>query len=98
MYITDLAGSEVKFDRQGDGLARYDILNYQKNVNSSGYHYKVGYNNVFLPTYTTHMGNNIIYICIYGSFSTYIEFRYIQSGPLKATIFLLSVILQTTGP
>ena len=39
--LTDLAGSEVKFDRQGDGLARYDILNYQKNVNSSGYHYKV---------------------------------------------------------
>ncbi|XP_022217275.2 metabotropic glutamate receptor [Drosophila obscura] len=37
----DLAGSEVKFDRQGDGLARYDILNYQRLENSSGYHYKV---------------------------------------------------------
>ncbi|EDW83550.2 uncharacterized protein Dwil_GK13663 [Drosophila willistoni] len=37
----DLAGSEVKFDRQGDGLARYDILNYQRLDNSSGYQYKV---------------------------------------------------------
>ncbi|XP_037729107.1 metabotropic glutamate receptor isoform X3 [Drosophila subpulchrella] len=36
----DLAGSEVKFDRQGDGLARYDILNYQRLENSSGYQYK----------------------------------------------------------
>ncbi|TDG39737.1 hypothetical protein AWZ03_013841 [Drosophila navojoa] len=36
-----LAGSEVKFDRQGDGLARYDILNYQRLDNSSGYQYKV---------------------------------------------------------
>lgn len=39
--FTDLAGSEVKFDKQGDGLARYDILNYQKLHNASGYHYKV---------------------------------------------------------
>lgn len=31
----------MKFDSQGDGLARYDILNYQKLENSSGYHYKV---------------------------------------------------------
>ncbi|XP_044742127.1 metabotropic glutamate receptor [Chrysoperla carnea] len=38
----DLAGSEVKFDRQGDGLARYDILNYQKLANNaSGYHYRM---------------------------------------------------------
>ncbi|KAH8323927.1 hypothetical protein KR074_003157, partial [Drosophila pseudoananassae] len=37
----DLAGSVVKFDRQGDGLARYDILNYQRLKNSSGYQYKV---------------------------------------------------------
>lgn len=37
----DIAGSEVKFDRQGDGLARYDILNYQKNSNASGYYYRV---------------------------------------------------------
>lgn len=36
-----MAGSQVKFDSQGDGLARYDILNYQKLENSSGYHYKV---------------------------------------------------------
>lgn len=39
--LQDLAGSEVKFDRQGDGLARYDILNYQRLYNSSGYQYKV---------------------------------------------------------
>lgn len=39
--MTDIAGSEVKFDRQGDGLARYDILNYQKNANASGYYYRV---------------------------------------------------------
>ncbi|XP_044573571.1 metabotropic glutamate receptor isoform X3 [Drosophila ananassae] len=37
----DLAGSVVKFDRQGDGLARYDILNYQRLKNSTGYQYKV---------------------------------------------------------
>ncbi|XP_055922412.1 metabotropic glutamate receptor isoform X1 [Eupeodes corollae] len=37
----DLAGSEVKFDSQGDGLARYDILNYQRLDNSTGYYYKV---------------------------------------------------------
>ncbi|KAH8391456.1 hypothetical protein KR215_004293, partial [Drosophila sulfurigaster] len=39
--FVDLAGSEVKFDRQGDGLARYDILNYQRLDNSTGYQYKV---------------------------------------------------------
>lgn len=39
--FADIAGSEVKFDRQGDGLARYDILNYQKNSNASGYYYRV---------------------------------------------------------
>ncbi|XP_037925369.1 metabotropic glutamate receptor isoform X2 [Hermetia illucens] len=39
--FVDMAGSQVKFDSQGDGLARYDILNYQKLENSSGYHYKV---------------------------------------------------------
>lgn len=39
--VPDLANSEVKFDEQGDGLARYDILNYQKLPNTSGYHYKV---------------------------------------------------------
>ncbi|XP_023158905.1 metabotropic glutamate receptor-like [Ceratitis capitata] len=37
----DLTGSVVKFDRQGDGLARYDILNYQRLENSTGYQYKV---------------------------------------------------------
>lgn len=44
----DLAGSLVKFDSQGDGLARYDILNYQKLNNSSGYHYRVS---AFLTCY-----------------------------------------------
>lgn len=39
--IADPAGSEVKFDKQGDGLARYDILNYQKLQNASGHHYRV---------------------------------------------------------
>uniref|UniRef100_A0A1A9WYC5 G-protein coupled receptors family 3 profile domain-containing protein n=1 Tax=Glossina brevipalpis TaxID=37001 RepID=A0A1A9WYC5_9MUSC len=38
----DLAGSQVKFDRQGDGLARYDVLNYQRvEPNSSSYYYKI---------------------------------------------------------
>jgi hypothetical protein len=48
--VPDLADSEVKFDNQGDGLARYDILNYQKLPNTSGYHYKVG---LFLCIYAT---------------------------------------------
>lgn len=39
--VTDIAGSSVKFDKRGDGLARYDILNYQKLQNGTGYHYKV---------------------------------------------------------
>ncbi|XP_044256877.1 metabotropic glutamate receptor [Tribolium madens] len=39
--FTDLAGSPVKFDHRGDGLARYDILNYQRLINASGYHYRV---------------------------------------------------------
>uniref|UniRef100_A0A1B0FA03 G-protein coupled receptors family 3 profile domain-containing protein n=1 Tax=Glossina morsitans morsitans TaxID=37546 RepID=A0A1B0FA03_GLOMM len=38
----DLAGSQVKFDRRGDGLARYDVLNYQRLApNSSSYYYKI---------------------------------------------------------
>ncbi|XP_050497370.1 metabotropic glutamate receptor-like [Diabrotica virgifera virgifera] len=43
MSFTDLAGSPVKFDDSGDGLARYDILNYQRHLNSSGYHYRVSF-------------------------------------------------------
>lgn len=39
--ISDSTGSPVRFDRRGDGLARYDILNYQKLTNSTGYHYRV---------------------------------------------------------
>ena len=37
-------GSEVKFDAQGDGLARYTITNYRRLGGSSGnngYDYKV---------------------------------------------------------
>ncbi len=43
LYINvDPAGSEVKFDAQGDGLARYTIMNYRRLPNSaSGYDYKV---------------------------------------------------------
>ena len=39
----DPAGSEVKFDARGDGLARYTIMNYRRLPNSanSGYDYKV---------------------------------------------------------
>ena len=39
--IADPAGSEVKFDAQGDGLARYTIMNYRRIPNSSVYDYKV---------------------------------------------------------
>lgn len=40
-FISDLGGSEVRFDHRGDGVPRYDILNYQKLQNSTGYHYRV---------------------------------------------------------
>ncbi|XP_022245723.1 metabotropic glutamate receptor-like [Limulus polyphemus] len=36
----DLAGSEVKFNHQGDGLGRYIIYNYQRIGNSSLFEYK----------------------------------------------------------
>ncbi|KAG7207808.1 hypothetical protein KM043_009411 [Ampulex compressa] len=41
--FTDAAGSEVKFDEHGDGLARYEILNFRKSSHngSNGYHYRV---------------------------------------------------------
>ncbi|XP_076754534.1 metabotropic Glutamate Receptor [Xylocopa sonorina] len=41
--FTDAAGSEVKFDEHGDGLARYEILNFRKSDQngSNGYHYRV---------------------------------------------------------
>ncbi|XP_043522698.1 metabotropic glutamate receptor isoform X2 [Frieseomelitta varia] len=41
--FTDTAGSEVKFDEHGDGLARYEILNFRKSDNNgtNGYHYRV---------------------------------------------------------
>ncbi|XP_024944385.1 metabotropic glutamate receptor isoform X2 [Cephus cinctus] len=39
----DAAGSEVKFDEHGDGLARYEILNFRKSGQNgtNGYHYRV---------------------------------------------------------
>ncbi|XP_011699353.1 PREDICTED: metabotropic glutamate receptor [Wasmannia auropunctata] len=42
--FVDAAGSEVKFDEHGDGLARYEILNFRKGTNNNGgngYHYRV---------------------------------------------------------
>ncbi|XP_011297062.1 metabotropic glutamate receptor [Fopius arisanus] len=41
--FTDSAGSEVKFDEHGDGLARYEILNFRKANQSgtNGYYYRV---------------------------------------------------------
>ncbi|XP_033364661.1 metabotropic glutamate receptor [Bombus vosnesenskii] len=41
--FTDTAGSEVKFDEHGDGLARYEILNFRKSATNgtNGYHYRV---------------------------------------------------------
>ncbi|KAF7997885.1 hypothetical protein HCN44_009283 [Aphidius gifuensis] len=41
--FTDLAGSEVQFDKHGDGLARYEILNFRKTNQSgtNGYYYNV---------------------------------------------------------
>ncbi|XP_048512295.1 metabotropic glutamate receptor isoform X2 [Athalia rosae] len=41
--FTDAAGSEVKFDEHGDGLARYDILNFRKldPNGTNGYYYRV---------------------------------------------------------
>lgn len=44
LYFADAAGSEVKFDEHGDGLARYEILNFRKGTNNNGangYHYRV---------------------------------------------------------
>lgn len=59
MFLKDLAGSEVKFDRQGDGLARYDILNYQRLENSSGYQYKVW----AITIYHDHDSRVSIFLC-----------------------------------
>ncbi|XP_023289799.1 metabotropic glutamate receptor [Orussus abietinus] len=40
--FVDFAGSEVKFDEHGDGLPRYEILNFRKtNSGTNGYHYRV---------------------------------------------------------
>lgn len=49
-YFSDLAGSEVKFDQHGDGLARYEILNFQKANQSgtNGYYYRVSFDQIFV--------------------------------------------------
>ena len=39
--ISDMAKSTVKFDEKGDGLARYTIYNYQKNLADNSFDYKV---------------------------------------------------------
>lgn len=36
-----MGGSQVKFDRQGDGLGRYTIYNYVRDENTSSHYYKV---------------------------------------------------------
>ena len=41
MITKDLAGSEVKFDRNGDGLGRYNIYNYQQNSQDNSYSYEL---------------------------------------------------------
>ena len=41
LACSDIADSIVKFDKSGDGLARYTIYNYQKNSHNNGYDYKV---------------------------------------------------------
>ncbi|XP_077983546.1 metabotropic glutamate receptor 3-like [Glandiceps talaboti] len=39
----DMVNSDVRFDKQGDGLGRYDIMNYQKDPETGTYSYnKVG--------------------------------------------------------
>lgn len=51
IIFVDLAGSEVKFDEHGDGLARYEILNFRKANQSgtNGYYYRVsGNNSIFI--------------------------------------------------
>lgn len=45
--FTDPASSEVKFDSQGDGLARYTIMNYRRLPNGV-YDYKVVLSNIEL--------------------------------------------------
>ncbi|KAI2796560.1 Metabotropic glutamate receptor 3, partial [Blomia tropicalis] len=36
----DLAGSEMKFDKHGDGLGRYNIFNFQRSPGTQQYYYK----------------------------------------------------------
>lgn len=39
--ITDLAGSEMRFESNGDGVGRYNIYNYQRFYNSNEYQYNI---------------------------------------------------------
>lgn len=42
-WSTDIVGSQVRFDQQGDGLGRYNIYNYQKVGSTASYAYvKIG--------------------------------------------------------
>ena len=38
MILTDIVGSQVRFDYQGDGLGRYNIYNYQKTTPYTSYY------------------------------------------------------------
>ena len=55
-------GSEVKFDAQGDGLARYTITNYRRLGGSSnnGYDYKV----LLHLTKSRNAANAVVYLAI----------------------------------
>ena len=39
--FSDMADSSVKFDKNGDGIARYTIYNYQKRLSDGATDYKV---------------------------------------------------------
>ena len=48
--VSDAAGSEVKFDEHGDGLARYEILNFRKSEHNgtNGYQYQASESTFFV--------------------------------------------------
>ncbi len=47
-----MANSTVRFDENGDGIARYTIYNYKQNETTGNYDYEVNYKNQ--PTYLCH--------------------------------------------
>ncbi|XP_025073879.1 metabotropic glutamate receptor, partial [Pogonomyrmex barbatus] len=73
--FVDAAGSLVKFDEHGDGLARYEILNFRKGTNNNGangYHYRV---RLILIIVTRHyisspMHNCFIFMTVYVRWSS----------------------------